>query len=104
MDAKIKGAVAAVAGFMVSKSKNNLLKGVGLGMGITGLTTVAGSFIPAAAVGAIGYGDGSVAGFETYPNNPQRDVIAGFEGFPNAPQNNVIAGINSREATACGVC
>ena len=103
MDAKIKGAVAAVAGFLVSKSKMPLLKGVGIGMGISGVNTLVTSVMSPGAVGAIGYGDG-MAGFEAYPNSPQLNTIAGFDQYPNSPQANVIAGINPKDATACGVC
>lgn len=104
MDPKIKNAAAAVVGFLVSKSKSNIVKGVGLGMGIAGASGLVASFMPA-AVGAIGYGDGTgMAGFEAYPNSPQLNTIAGFANFPNSPQNNVIAGVNAKAATACGIC
>ena len=81
-----------------------MLKGVGLGMSIYGVSSLVSGFLPGtAAVGAIGYGDG-MAGWEAYPNSPQINTIAGFDQYPNSPQANVIAGVNPKDATACGVC
>lgn len=99
MDAKIKGAILAVAGFFVAKQKSPLIKGMGIGVAASGGLTVAKSLLPAGTIGEIGY----MAGFDQYANSPQMNTIAGFDQYANSPQNNVISGVDNRIAAGAGL-
>lgn len=106
-DGKTKAAVLAVGGILLANQKNRLIQGAGAGVAALGgyklINAVSPGTLPAISGSPMIRYDGQVAGFNNFPNNPQRNTIAGFNNFPNNPQRNTIAGVRSRAAAGSGI-
>ena len=106
LDGKVKNIIIFAGGVILAGQKNALLKGVGTGMAALGGYQLINSLKPGTLPVITGAPyvilDRQIAGFNNYPNNPQRNVIAGFNNYPNNPQRNVIAGLGSDSRRAAG--
>jgi hypothetical protein len=100
VDSKIKNAGMVVAGFLLAKNSNPLIKGAALGIAATGgVGLVATTGIMS---GAPLLEFGQLSGFNEYPNNPQMNAIAGYSGATRGNEMNVISGITSAQAISAG--
>lgn len=96
VDSKIKNGAMVVAGFLLTKNSNPMIKGAALGIaaiGGVGLVKDTG-IISGAPMMELD----RVSGFNSYPNNPQLNAIAGFNQYVNNPQQNVISGVSNPAA------
>lgn len=104
---KVKAGVATAGGLLLANQRNALLKGAGAGVAALGAYKLVNAFAPGTlpAISGAPYImlDRAVAGYNSYPNNPQRNAIAGYNNFPNNPQVNTIAGVQARRAAGAGI-
>lgn len=110
LDAKIKAAALIAGGLVLMKQKNALIKGAAQGLAAVGSFQLVNALRPGTlpAIGrlpSIAFDNPSmISGFNSYPNNPQRNTIAGFNSYPNNPQLNTIAGVpNGSRSSGSGL-
>lgn len=96
-DGRAKAAIILAGGALLAVNKNNIIRSAGLGIAALGgyqlVNALKAGTLPAIS-GTPSFRLDQVSGFNSYPNNPQRNVIAGFNSYPNNPQMNVIAGVS----------
>lgn len=106
LDPKIKSAILLAGGFLLMKQKNPIISGAAKGLAAVGAFQLVNALRPgtlpaiSGAPSIVFDNPSMISGFNSYPNNPQRNVIAGFNSYPNNPQRNTIAGVNTRKMTA----
>lgn len=106
LDAKIKSGIILAGGVFLAGQKNALVRGLGTGMAALGGYQLVNALKPGTLPAITGAPyvilDRQIAGYNNFPNNPQRNVIAGYNSYPNNPQRNVIAGVSPVRAAGAG--
>lgn len=109
LDEKIKSVIVVAGGLVLMKQKNGVLSNAGKGLAAVGAFKLVNALRPG-TLPAIGTVQPIVfdnpkllSGFNSYPNNPQRNTIAGFNSYPNNPQRNTIAGVRSAVSSGAGL-